>query len=471
MIYRFRFITIALLLAHTVMGLSAPQVLDIEDFATEVLKYDIYFQQAIADEQMAHLKKTMASSLWRSAAEVGPYRTTNRALDFQRLKTIETNNLGVQWGFTQFSPWGTQFRISYDQILEKTEFTNSGPFPLRDGAVSFSLSQPLWKNYFGATWRLQASSADHYASAQTHNTLLKRREACARAGEVYIDAWTQRAKQTFVAEVTSLSKYMLQKGSAAFRRGQIGQLDYYGLQSDNLNLQALNTQAEQTLLESQIAMQRIAPTHLQAALKDPSLAFNELQKAAEKLTAPQPTAIGENFREALLAADERAEAEKASAHPDLDLKLTKTVANNHLDSLSYQESQINLSLNLVWKLNDPSVTTPTELARLEANKIEVLSNQYERNRNAHFLETLSNLRSLKGQIDLESQRAQILEKITSENSKRFFQGRIEFQDLLRIKEQWLDSQQKLLDKQKHYWKTLLTFAVQENVKLTFCRGD
>ena len=73
------------------------------------------------------------------------------------------------------------------------------------------------------------------------------------------------------------------------------------------------------------------------------------------------------------------------------------------------------------------------------------------------------------QIEFEKKRTSLLSQINDENKRRFLQGRLDFQDYLRVREQWFDTQNRLLDKQAAYWKNLTLFSLKEDFPVPFCK--
>ncbi len=451
---------------YGVSGALAASTMDLKDYAQEVLKDDADYQGAILDERMAQIKKSVASSLWRNSLEITPYALGYKISDVQSLTGQNFDEHGVQWGISQFTPWGTQLRLGYDQVFEN----NRVGALAKENGLSLSLSQPLWKNQFGEVFQRQQSQNLHQANVAYLTAQLKQRATCLRAVSTYVDAWTQAEKHKFVLEVFAMSEDLFAKGSVSVKRGQISQLDWLGVQSDHINLQTARSHSEQALASSRTNLEKLSVYAQGKKVSNPENQFEMIFADIRKLTTPTESLSERANQEIVLGLEEQTAAERSNALPDLDFKLSQKWNQGMFESEKYRDNEVAACLNLVWKFNDPSTQAPVTIAQLQSKKAALLLAQAQRLRKPTFDENQNNLASLETQIQFEGDRAKILGRITEENKKRFLQGRLEFQDLLRIKEQWFEIEQRVIEKRAYLWKSLLEFALQQDVTVNFCGG-
>ena len=164
----------------------------------------------------------------------------------------------------------------------------------------------------------------------------------------------------------------------------------------------------------------------------------------------------------------KTKSERSFSRPNLDLKLTQYQSEGKAVTAPYEDKNITVSLELIWQLNDSSISAPARIAKIEAERAHFKSKELQRTRQDRFREYVAALTSQAEQVEIEKKRAALLEQITAENKRRFLQGRIDFQDFLRVKEQWFDTQNRMLEKQASYWKNLAAFSLTENFPVPFC---
>lgn len=459
--------TFLIILWNAVAVASSAPALLLNDFVQDALKFDIEYQGAIVDYKMAQIKKDVSGSLWRNALEISPYALEYKVSNIPNLSGQSFQEQGVQWGLSQFTPWGTQMRLGYDQIFEN----NRTGTLAKDQGLAFSLTQPLWKNQFGQTLRREQSQLFHQANASSLTAQLKQRAACLRAANAYVDAWTRAEIHRFVGDVFQMSEDLFAKGAISVKRGQISQLDWLSVQADHINLQTAKSHSEQELASALVNLEKLSPTAPGKSVSNPESDFLKVLNSIQSMRAPVETLNERTKKEILSGLEEQLASERSNALPDLDLKLSQKWNQGKMEAERYRDNEFAASLNLVWKFNDLSVGAPVSLSQLQARKAALQLEESLRLRQPNFQERKTNLASLEKQIKLEENRSNLLGRITEENKKRFLQGRIEFQDLLRIKEQWFESEQKRIEKRSYFWKSLLEFAFQQEVNVNFCGGE
>jgi outer membrane protein TolC len=446
---------------------GAKSAMNLNEFALAALNLDSEYQAAKADQISSAINFEAADSLWRGVFEAAPYKVVHLIEEPKVSPNAAITKRGVRWGYSQLTPWGTQFHLGIDKEFEN----NLEGEPVRELVQSFSLSQPLLQNSFGKGLRLQRSAARNEALAQSLAATLKERATCLRAANQFVQAWTLDVNYQFIREVSKMSQELLNAGAGAAKRGQIGKMDWLGLQADHLHLKSLDAQAAQALSTARLNIENSVPTAVDKTLEAPGELFTQLQEKVSALKGPASSMLENQIQATSQALEDQWQVEKNNALPNLDLKLGHETGKGKFGDDTYRDSELTVSLNLSWKLNDPSVKAGVEIARLESKKATLKLQETERTRQGNFRVTQLGLQTLAEQLKIESERAQILRKITDENRQRFVQGRIEFQDLLRIKEQWFESEQQIRQKQASYWASLLEFALQENVMVSFCGGS
>jgi outer membrane protein TolC len=441
----------------------------------DVLANDSEYQGAVLDEKMALIKKQAVDSLWRNALEVSPYTMGYKLNGGDNTSSSTTPNFteqGIQWGLTQFTPWATQIRLGYDQIMKNDRKDSLN----KDNGLQISLVQPLWKNQFGEVYRSQQNQSEYQAQAAVLTSQSKQKLACSKAANAYAEAWSEMAKQQFVVEAYKLSSDLSQKAKQMVQRGQISQLDWLGVQSDHLNLQTKRAHSEQAVHAALLRLQKLSPKfHPKTqTLKPPQTDFLKLAGVVQAQRAPVESIAEKSYQAILKGLEEQRMADASNALPDLDFKLSHKWNEgqmvNAVATKAYNDREWAASLNLVWKFNDFSVSATEQVSRLQVQKTALLLEEARRQRLPQFAETQENLLSLQTQLQLETERSVLLGKITDEHKKRFFQGRLEFQDYLRMKEQWLESQQRQMEQLAQYWKLLLAFALEQDGTVDFCGG-
>jgi outer membrane protein TolC len=443
------------LLSFTLIPVSAstgPRV-DIYEFAREALALDSQYQDAVFDKQVSDVRKDAAGNLYRGRFTLEPYidRYDNETSSYFASTYKEK---GLRSAYTQFLPIGTAITFGYSDIWDNTRSTSLAA----DHKYSIGLVQPLWRNFFGLGERAARDAADLGAEAYESRALASRNEACGRAADTYIDSWTQEKRALFVNEVHSLASDMHRRSEPSMRSGQIGKLDWWGVQSEYLNLQDQKSQAELRVLQQRLAMTRVSPASTGRALSDPAGAFQKMLVNLKSEQKKGPTYQELYYEKAYESQMLKTKSERSFSRPNLDLKLTQYQSEGKAVTAPYEDKNITVSLELIWQLNDSSISAPARIAKIEAERAHFKSKELQRTRQDRFREY----------VEIEKKRAALLEQITAENKRRFLQGRIDFQDFLRVKEQWFDTQNRMLEKQASYWKNLAAFSLTENFPVPFC---
>jgi outer membrane protein TolC len=464
---------VLLILTLPTLTLSAAgERLDIVQFTEEALKLDVPFQTAKLDEEIAELRWQAVDNLYRGTLEASPYF---RKYDIDEPVSVRTNNFlssdfeeqGLNFAYTQFLPLGTRITLGTDQIWENTRQANFA----KEHGYSVSLIQPLWRNSFGLAGRLNRESAEVAVAAQKAKTRVSHDEACDRAVTTYIEAWTQIERARFTDEIAEQAADLFKKSEPSFKQGQIGRLDWWGVQSEHLNLQKQQNQARQRLTAFRLRLVNLVPAIRERQLTNPEEPFQRLLAQVKSEKPKTPTDEELYYQKLYQAQLIKTRAEKSNALPDLDLKLSRTTGDGTLVSERYKDVDTSVSLNLTWQINDTDIHANQQIAGREAERALLKNRELARVREDRFIENVSSLTSQAEQIQLEKQRVQILSKITDEQKRRFVQGRIDFQDFLRVREQWFSAQTQFLDLQANYWAGLSRLSLQENFPIPFCKAD
>lgn len=438
--------------------------LDIYEFTREALALDVEFQDVLFDKKISEIKADAASNLYRGQFSIEPYsdRYNNSTSSYFATTYKEK---GLKSAYTQFLPIGTAVTFGYQNVWENTRSTS----PAVEEGYSIGLVQPLFKNFFGMGERAFRDAYELEAKAGESRARFSRNDACGRATETYVNAWTQEKRSQFVGEVLQLATELHKRSEPATRTGQIGQLDWWGVQSEYLNLQDQKAQAELGTLQQRLSMTRVVPAVGDRQLSDPSDAFQKMLGNLKSEQKKEATHTERFYEQQYEAEKLKAKGERSFSRPDLNLKLTQRNSEGKAVSAPYEDTNTTVSLEFVWQLNDSAVDLKSRVAQVEAERALFKSREINRTRENRFKEYVAALLTQANQIELEKKRVSLLGRITEEKKRRFLQGRLDFQDFLRVKEQWFDTQNRLLDKQAVYWKNLASFSLTENFPVPFCQ--
>lgn len=462
-----------LALALTMFTLSfvhaaPPSRMDIYEFTKEAIHLDSDYQDAEFDRKITDIKRDAADNLYRGKFSLEPYsdRYKNNSSSYYSDSYIEE---GVKAGYTQFLPLGTAITFGYGNTWENTRTTALAP----ENSYQISLIQPLWRNSFGLGERSLRDGYEAEAEAMSSLASAARNDACGRATKAYVDSYTQEKLGKVIGDLMDLATELHKKSEPSFKSGQIGKLDWWGVQSELLSLQDQKSQSLQRSLEFRLAMNRVAPSTLERELTDPTEAF---QKMLGNLKAEQkkgPTFAELYYQRYYEAQKLKAKSERSLSRPNLDLKVTHTNSEGDMrasgTATPYTDRDLAASIEFTWEINDGSVTLKSRAAEVEAERALFKSRELERTRQDRFKQSITGLIRQFEQIEYEKKRTVLLGQITEENKRRFLQGRIDFQDFLRVREQWFETQNRLLEKQATYWKDLATFSLTENLPVPFCQ--
>ncbi len=458
-----------LVLAHLFLSFSAAFAapapsLDIYEFTREALALDGDYQDALFDQKISEVRKDAAANLYRGKLELGPYidRYDNEATSYFSSTYKEE---GVKGGYTQFTPLGTALVLGYGHAWENTRSTSLAT----ENYYTVGIIQPLLRNSFGLAERSARAAFETDAEAAEARALAVRNDACGRATDAYVDSYTQEKRASFVQEVLELASELQRKGAPAFKTGQIGKLDWWGVQAEYLNLQDQKSQSDQLLLQRKLAMLKVAPSIGDRALADPTDAFQKMLVNLKSEQKKEPTHAERYYEKQYEANKLKAKSERSWSRPNLDLKVTQYTSDGKIVTSGYEDKNLTASLQLTWQLNDGAVDSAARIAQLEAERALFKSREIARVRQDRYKEFVQGLIRQAEQIEYEKKRATLLGQITEENKRRFLQGRVDFQDFLRVREQWFDTQTRLLEKQASYWKNLASFSLIENFPLPFCQ--
>ncbi|MGE0527695.1 MAG: TolC family protein [Bdellovibrionales bacterium] len=444
----------------------AAESLGLIEFTHEALKLDVQYQQAVLDKEIVDFRRDAGNNLFRNRFEFTPYL---HRYDNDRPITAPSHftDEGMRLGLTQYLPLGTELSLGWDNAWENTQSSGLAP----DEKYTLSLSQPLWRNQFGAADRLKKQATEIQAQAEAARVRATRAESCDRLSGVFVDAWTQDQRALFVDKVYELASELFRRSQPAFRAGQISRLDWLGVQSEYLNLRDQRSQAQNRAVQYRLRLTRAFPFARDRQLVHPGDVLKTMEPNLEAAQSESPTFEELYYKLLSEGLQRQAEAGRSQSHPKLDLKLSQQLSEGNLDAEPYDDRDFTISLNLIWELNDNSVRAPYHIARLEAEKQRLKSQELARTRRERYQDQVLSLKGQAEQIEIEEERIGILAKITDENRRRFLQGRVDFQDFLRVNEQWFESQNRLLDKQANYWKSLARFSLLENLAVPFCQEE
>lgn len=450
----------------TVNAAQLTDKLDIETYVVKALELDANFLSSRVDIDLANARYEASNNLYKGIFSASPFSRNYKVLEPNSYSSSSFNEQGMKFGYTQFLPTGTQLSVTGDQYSENTR---TSTFAKKNG-YSFGLMQPLLRNYFGVSDRLNKDYYHQSKEVAVHKSTLVKIDSCVKAVGNFVDAWVSQEKKKFNDELLSLADELFKKSEQSKRSGQIGQLDWLGVQSEYLNQKNLSTQNAQLLADSILKLKAQVPELQNPSLKDPSSAFRDILNRIDVSSVPTSNFQIEQLAASVKALESKVRSEEKNSLPDLDFKVEKSSGSGSVAAEKYKEDDLTFGLNFTWKINDDSVDAQAKLAKLELQKLKYQYEEGLRNRKVIFENSIKDILSKEQQIKYEKERASLLLKITDENKKRFLQGRIEFQDFLRIKEQLLINQNSYLDKQSQMWKTLTSFAMSENIALPFCLG-
>lgn len=455
-----------LFIAMIASGAQETEMLDLESYVAKALELDTDFLSSKIDVDLANIKHKSSASLYKGIFSTAPFSRSYKVVEPNSYSTSSFEEMGLRFGYTQFLPTGTQLNVRSDQYSENTR---SDTFAKNSG-YSFGITQPLLKNYFGVSDQLNSDYFLNALEATVQKSLLVKREACAKAIGNFVDAWVSFEKKKFNDELLALADELLKKSERSKRSGQIGQLDWLGVQSEYLNQKSLAEQYTQVLAEAILKLRNQVPSLRNPKLVDPSNIFGNVVGRIDINSLSESNLQIDQLAASIKALQYKLGSEEKNSLPDLDLTVEKSTASGSLASEKYRDDDLTLGLNLTWKLNDDSVAAQSNATKLELKKLKYEYDEMFRNRKGTIETKYKDVLSKEQQIKYERERSLILSQITEENKKRFLQGRIEFQDFLRIKEQLMINKNIYLDKQAQMWKSLTSFAIAENVALPICVG-
>jgi len=438
--------------------------LNLLEFTREALQHDVDYQSAWTDKQMADVKWQAADNLYRNQFSVSPYLRSYRIREIDGASAYNYDETGITPGFTQYLPTGTKLTFSADHRFENSRTTSTK----KGDSFLLSVSQPLWRNQFGLGDRQARLAVRQQALAQNINATRALRDSCLKNSGTFLEAWTTSTLANFVEEVATVSEELFRRGEKSYQKGQIGQLDWLGVKSDYYNLQNRREQNRLDVLKLRTQLEIVAPSAKAKTLVDPSGIFQSLvgQIPAEPGSRPW---LEEEYYQILKESYElQTTSDRSFSRPDLDLLISQSLGAGKVSSESYRDGELQIGLNFIWPLYDPARTSKERLSRLEAERNAFRAQEAARTRRGQYFTSMAEVKSLAEQISIETKRTQVLNEITSEHKRRFLQGRIEFQAYLLVKEQWFQSQTKLLENQLRHWRQLTSFSLQENLPVPFC---
>lgn len=395
-------------------------------------------------------------------------KNDNDQASFFDPRSAQTYSLGASHYFQ------TGTRLGIDFIEQRSTLSAANTFALPNkSAAKFSISQNLWRDFFGYQGRRQMEAGE----ALTRSARLQQNKAlqdwALSLVDLYHNAWLRQTQLAAARLTVERQRRLFSTTRLKLNRGTAERADFLQVESSYLLAQ---TEFEQTKQELQILWRSLV-TNLklpQSWLEIPAeyvpLDFSSLYAEGEKVCASLKIQPEESLevliaKEQMTAADALYDVAVDSSRPTLTLEggyttsgSLGTFSDRSKDALGGENPEWSVGLNFKVYLDNPLHRAERFRASVEKNRSRILLSQAQSNQQSDLLNDCAELKTLK-------ESSQGLEKISGFLSQRYILEEQRFQigrtgtfnvimagdDFSRSEIQWQQSRVKL---NKKVWDLL-----------------